>query len=120
MVRFAAMSQLISGCFSTLSESINSMFSRIASVGKSSFLKQASKVSYSVNQLSRFTAQSSRGYSTGSASCRSFCNIVDTLATSFQIGFALAAGLGCGAALLYGNRLFAVEVIFLLVGKFIG
>ena len=36
------------------------------------------------------------------------------LASPFQLGFAVAAGLGCGAALLYGNRLFAVEVRFII------
>ena len=35
-------------------------------------------------------------------------------ASPFQLGFAVAAGLGCGAALLYGNRLFAVEVRFII------
>ena len=33
------------------------------------------------------------------------------VASPFQIGCAVAAGLGCGAAFLYGNRLFAVEVV---------
>ena len=36
--------------------------------------------------------------------------LMSFIASPFQLGFAVAAGLGCGAALLYGNRLFAVEV----------
>ncbi|KAK8798265.1 hypothetical protein WA588_003350 [Blastocystis sp. NMH] len=73
------------------------MFSRVLS-SNSRFVRQYSRLSRSVSGLSRFTSQSSRSYSTGASS-----------ASPFQIGFAVAAGLGCGAALLYGNRLFAVE-----------
>ena len=86
------------------------MFSRVASSCSTHFGKCFSKFSQSANRLSHFVNQSSRSYSTGSAACR----LIDTsnypLVSPFQLGFAVAAGLGCGAALLYGNRLFAVEV----------
>ena len=85
------------------------MFSRVASSCSAHFGKYFSKFSQSANRLSHFVNQSSRSYSTGSAACIQICLSNDLLA-SFQLGFAVAAGLGCGAALLYGNRLFAVEV----------
>ena len=85
------------------------MFSRVLS-SNYRFVRQYSRLSRSVSGLSRFTSQSSRSYSTGASSGRHDFPNANTLASPFQIGFAVAAGLGCGAALLYGNRLFAVEV----------
>ena len=85
------------------------MFSRVASSCSAHFGKYFSKFSQSANRLSHFVNQSSRSYSTGSAACIQI-RLSDDLLASFQLGFAVAAGLGCGAALLYGNRLFAVEV----------
>ena len=86
-----------------------SMFSRVLS-SNSRFARQYSRLSRSVSGLSRFASQSSRSYSTGAASGTHDFHDANALASPFQIGFAVAAGLGCGAALLYGNRLFAVEV----------
>lgn len=71
--------------------------------------KQFSRLSRSAHGLSKVFGQSSRSYSTGAASC-THRPLISHIASPFQIGCAVAAGLGCGAALLYGNRLFAVEV----------
>lgn len=87
------------------------MFSRVASSYSAHFGKCFSKFSHSANRLSHFVNQSSRSYSTGSAACKLYCTSSNRSVSPFQLGFAVAAGLGCGAALLYGNRLFAVEVI---------
>ena len=86
------------------------MFSRVASSCSAHFGKYFSKFSQSANRLSHFVNQSSRSYSSGSAAGIQIRLSNDLLASPFQLGFAVAAGLGCGAALLYGNRLFAVEV----------
>lgn len=85
------------------------MFSRIASASTAFLSRQATKFSRPVYGLSRFARQSYRAYSTGSASGKITLWINNSLASYFQYGFAVAAGLGCGAAVLYGNRLFAVE-----------
>lgn len=47
------------------------MFSRVASLSRACFIKQASKLSHSASSLGRFAGQSSRSYSTGAASCNS-------------------------------------------------
>ena len=83
------------------------MFSRIVSSSGSRLARQCTRPA---RGFARFANQSSRSYSTGASSGRHDFPNANTLASPFQIGFAVAAGLGCGAALLYGNRLFAVEV----------
>ena len=83
------------------------MFSRIVSSSGSRLARQFTRPA---RGFARFANQSSRSYSTGAASGTHDFHDANALASPFQIGFAVAAGLGCGAALLYGNRLFAVEV----------
>ena len=83
------------------------MFSRIVSSSGSRLARQFSRPT---RGFARFANQSSRSYSTGASSGMRDLRDANALASPFQIGFAVAAGLGCGAALLYGNRLFAVEV----------
>ena len=86
------------------------MFSKIASGSNMRFLKQTSKISQSLKSFRHFSSYGSRVYTTGSASGTFSFKVFYWIASHFQYGFAVAAGLGCGAALLYGNRLFAVEV----------
>lgn len=82
------------------------MFSRVFASGKSGLGRIVHR---SAGRCSRSLHPSARAYSTGAASC-THRPLISHIASPFQIGCAVAAGLGCGAALLYGNRLFAVEV----------
>ena len=84
-----------------------SMFSKVFASGKASLGRIVNR---SASGCSRSLHPAARSYSTGAASCTPSLSISHT-ASPFQIGCAVAAGLGCGAALLYGDRLFAVEVV---------